>query len=108
MTNGRWLARSFRAGKCVLGASIFAGSKVNENKYNWDGKIDDQSIRSVTAGRGRLSPGRRSRNHSGARTFLSAATSNGSKALERFDPAEHSGAAPGKKFRAPVAFPKTS
>src|SRR3989454_7091680 len=108
MTNGRWLARSFKAGKCVLGASIFAGSKVNENKYNWDGKIDDQSIRSVTAGRARLSPGRRSRNQSGARTFLSAATSNGSRALEPSDPVEHSGVAADKNVRAPVASPKSS
>src|SRR5438876_10546784 len=62
----------------------------------------------VGAGRARLSSGRRSRNQSGARTFLSAATSNGSKALERSDPVEYSGAAADKNVRAPVASPKSS
>src|SRR5439155_20209547 len=45
---------------------------------------------------------------SGARTFLSAATSNGSKALERFDPVEYSGAAADKNVRAPVASQEAS
>src|SRR5437773_11816349 len=62
----------------------------------------------VGAGRARLSSGRRSRNQSGARTFLSAATSNGSKALERSDPVEYSGVAADKNVRAPVAFQKSS
>src|SRR2546426_3271032 len=62
----------------------------------------------MTAGRARLSPGRRSRNQSGARTFLSAATSNGSKALERSDPVEYSGAAADKNVRAPVASQESS
>src|SRR3989442_816354 len=53
-------------------------------------------------------PGRRSRNQSGARTFLSAAMSNGSKALERYDPVEYSGVAADKNVRAPVAFQKSS
>src|SRR5438876_11188339 len=62
----------------------------------------------VGAGRARLSSGRRSRNQSGARTFLSAATSNGSKALERSDPAEYSGVAADRNVRAPVASQKSS
>src|SRR5947208_11039656 len=60
------------------------------------------------AGKARLSPGRRSRNQSGARTFLSAATSNGSKALERSDPVEYSGAAADKNVRGPVASQEAS
>src|SRR5437867_10534666 len=62
----------------------------------------------VGAGRARLSSGRRSRNQSGARTFLSAATSNGSKALERSDPVEYSGVAADKNVRAPLASLKSS
>jgi len=59
-------------------------------------------------GRARLSPGRRSRNQSGARTFLSAAMSNGSKALGRSDPVGYSGVAADKNVRAPVASQKSS
>src|SRR5437867_11226896 len=62
----------------------------------------------VGAGRARLSSGRRSRNESGARTFLSAAMSNGSKALGRSDPVGYSGVAADKNVRAPVASPKSS
>src|SRR2546427_13133659 len=40
----------------------------------------------VSNGRARLSPGRRRRNQSGARAFLSAATANGREALETSDP----------------------
>jgi len=39
---------------------------------------------------------------------LSAATSNGSKALERSDPVEYSGVAADKNVRAAVAFRKSS
>src|SRR5437867_370148 len=63
---------------------------------------------SVKIGRARLSPGRRSRNQSGARTFLSAALSNGSKALGRSDPVGYSGVAADKNVRAPVASQKSS
>src|SRR5439155_13670115 len=59
-------------------------------------------------GRARLSPSRRSRNQSGARTFLSAAMSNGSKALGRSDPVGYSGVAADKNVRAPVASRKSS
>src|SRR3989449_11709486 len=62
----------------------------------------------VLRGRWRLPSGRQSRNQSGARTFLSAATSNGSKALERSDPVEYSGVAADKNVRAPVASQKSS
>src|SRR5437870_3205774 len=62
----------------------------------------------MTAGRARLSLGRPSRNQSGARTFLSAATSNGSPALERSDPVERSGVAADKNVRAPAASQKSS
>src|SRR5437773_6666214 len=64
--------------------------------------------RSEAVGRARLSPGRRSRNQSGARTFLSAATSNRSRALEPSDPVEHSGVAADKNVRAPVPSQKSS
>src|SRR5207244_12813031 len=40
----------------------------------------------------------------GARTFLSAATSNGSKTLELSDPVDHSGVAADKNVRAPLSF----
>src|SRR5436309_5634581 len=62
----------------------------------------------MTAGRARLSLGRPSRNQSGARTFLSAATSDGTKAFERSDPVEYSGVAADKNVRAPVASQKSS
>ena len=66
------------------------------------------SVHNTISGRARLSSRRPSRNQSGARTFLSAATSNVIKALERSDPVEHSGAAADKNVRAPMASPKSS
>src|SRR2546422_7871599 len=62
----------------------------------------------VLRGRWRLPLGRHSRNQSGARTFLSAATSNGSKALEGSDPVEYSGAAADENVRAPVSSQESS
>ena len=55
---------------------------------------------------GALSPGRRSRNQSGARTFLSAALSIGGGAVAISGAVERSGVAADKNVRAPAALQK--